>query len=279
MNDDIINQALEGTQEAPASENEIPNQPIKQPEEKEEASKENQESEEDLDNQEEQIPFPKKAVNAISRRDRQIARMRAEHKQELSQLKAEIEKFRSSTNTSQRPSPDNYETYDEYTDALIEWRIGEGQKTKQTAEQSPQLTQEQVQQQIHWQQRAAEMDKQDAELEQKLPDYKQFREINSDIFNNIKPEIVQVIYELDNAPLALYALAREGKLEDVLNNSNPYRAAMEMHRAQEKGKQLLIRQTTPTKTPAPIKGVGNSGSYSENLTKMSADEIIKHFNL
>lgn len=246
----------------------------------------NEEGQEGEDN----VVFPKKAVNALSRRDKKIAKLNAEL-QELRQREAEWQRGQQSQHNQQQhggqnnqapqePNLDDYDNFADYQKALTQFYIKQSQEAlKQQSDpqqqaQQQQLTPQQVQQQVHYSQRAQHMDTIDADLSAKLPDYEQLKTEYSDVLADLPQHVAMAMLDAENGPLALYTLAREGKVEQLLT-MNPTQAAAEMARAEIRGQQYLNKQ--PSSAPAPIKGVkGNSSKKSPD--QMSDAEFDKWLN-
>lgn len=273
--DNIIDQAINEANEAAQAADEATKQPIQQAS-KEEQQKEPEQLESEVDKtegegaeEEQEVVFPKKAINAISRRDKKIAQRDArirELEEQLNSVKQPAEPAK-----NQKPDADSYDSFDDYLEALVEWKAASKQEVQKP--QAPQVTPEQVKEQIYYQQRATYVDNLDAELTTKLPDYEHLKEANADILTSFNVETVKAIYELDNAPLALYALAKEGKLEE-LANTNPAKAAIMLAKAEAKGEQYLQKKVS--NAPAPIGGVrAKPNPNQRSLSTMTPEQLLE----
>jgi len=84
------------------------------------------------------------------------------------------------------------------------------------------------------------------------------------------------MYEIEDAPAATYALAKEGRLQD-LYYMPPHVAAAHLVQAEIRGKQYLQQSTRVQKqAPQPIgslKGAGKSSTKS--LGQMTPNELDK----
>lgn len=271
MTENIIDSAIASLpQEQKASEAPVVNEPIAEatPEAKEEVKAETPEAEADKSDD---VPFPKKAVNAISRRDKQIGKMRAE----MAALQAEIAKY--TQNQAQPPknqnvvndgSPkeDDFDNYSDFLEAKLLYKI----KQEQTAQEKTKQEQALSAQKQEWvASREQEIvSKVDAHKEV-IPDFVQVIETYADIADEFPEHIVQAFYEADDAPLAFYNLAKDGKLE-ALSSMSPYKAAMEIALAQNKKAPVVNRVSN---APAPISAAKGSGSGSKSLDNMSWSEM------
>lgn len=225
------------------------------------------------------VPFPKKAVNALSRRDRQIGKLRAEQQQ----LQAELERYRAQAkpqeqSNSQRPSDypdeDKFDNYGDFLKAVARYEarqeMAEGNKRQQ---QEYQQSQEQ-----QWvAKRESEIADQAAEVASSIPDFGQTIAEYADVIDSFPPQLERLFLECENPPMAFYALAKEGRLEDLLQMT-PYRAAMEIGRAQDRG--IALSQRRPiTKAPAPIAPARGLGTTGKSLSDMDPAELLKRWKL
>lgn len=258
--EEIINQAMESTvTETPIT---VEEPTINEPQEASEEISSNETESED-------VVFPKKAVNALSRRDKTIAKLKAEQAAD----RAELQRFRESMNKPQEssePSEADYETYGEYLEAKvlhkIETKQNEGVK-KQEQEQSTAKYQEWIQE------RQAVLAEKAQDAVSKIPDYRAVYAEYQDVFEDMPEHINQAFLELDDAPLAFYALAKEGKLES-LQSMSPAKAIIELGKAEDRGIAMTkVRQTT--KAPAPLSANKGNGMVGKSLNNMSADELLK----
>ena len=115
------------------------------------------------------------------------------------------------------------------------------------------------------------------ELAKQSPEYVSMWKENQ-WYLNAMPETVQdAFYEAENAPLALYALMKEGKLDD-LEDLSPARIAMEIGRAEERGKAYLSAAKNVTNAPTPMSPLKGTSSGNKTIYNMPVDELLKHFN-
>lgn len=248
--------------------------PKEEPKEPEQA--ESQDDAESAEGSTDEVVFPKKAVNAISRRDKIIAKERAEK----AALLAEVERYRSQLQatpqnnpqpTNDAPKEDDFENYADYLKADILHKIKQEQAGQ---EQQNTKRQQEIQYQQWEEQRTQEIALKAETHKAEIPDFSQVVEENADYLDVLPPLIQQAFLEADDASLAFYNLAKEGKLE-ALATMSPYRAAMEIAIAQTKKPQL----NKVTNAPNPIKGVQGRGSTTKDISDMSGDELLKKLNI
>jgi hypothetical protein len=235
------------------------------------------ESQADPENQEDtekdDVPFPKKAVNAISRREKQIAKLRAEK----AALEAEVSRYRQpqanpqqNQNVSGEPSEDDFDNYGDFLEAKILHKL----KMEKAKEETSNIEQQTAQQRsVYEQQKETElMDKMQVHVS-KIPDFKQVIELNADIADEFPEHIVQAFYEADDGALAFYNLAKEDKLEALLSMS-PAKAIMEIAKA-----QLEPSLKRVSNAPNPIPASRGSMKTQKSKEDMDGEELLKHFNI
>lgn len=259
MNEDIINQAISESTAVESSE------PIESPQEN--ATEENTSTE---PHEPEDVPFPKKAVNALSRRDKQIGKLQAQ----LAAERAENAKFREPTNKStQTLSEENYDNYGEYLKAQnrLEFENEQSQKNKQLEEQ-----QATVEKETWIAERSDYAFEKAKHAIENIPEYKSLFMEHADIIQSLPSHVEEAFYEADEPALAFLALAKEGKLE-ALANMTPTQAAREIARAEIRG-EALSKVKQITKAPTPIEGVKGTGGSSKTLETMNAKDLLKWLN-
>jgi len=259
--EEIINQAMESTvTESPV----VVEEPTTN--ESQEASEENI-STETLESDD--VVFPKKAVNALSRRDKTIAKLKAEQAAD----RAELQRFRETNNKlqeSNEPSEADFETYGEYLEAKVLHKI----ETKQNEGVKKQEQAQSTAKQQEWiEERQAVLAEKAQDAVSKIPDYQAVYAEYQDVFEDLPEHINQAFLELDDAPLAFYALAKEGKLES-LKSMSLSKAIIELGKAEDRGIAMTkVRQTT--KAPTPLSANKGNGMVGKSLNNMSADELLK----
>lgn len=215
------------------------------------------------------VPFPKKAQNAISRRDRTIGKLQARTRE----LEARLNEFMTREAPKQAedkgPQEKDFNTYGEYVEARAEWkaekkleqRLAEFQKTNKEADAKNKVTAEQQQ---YFATRAQEIDKKSAEYSASIPDFDDIQEQNVEIVASLPREIQMAMLEADDPALAFYNLAKEGRLVE-LANMTPTRAAMVIALASKKP------PSKPTQAPKPLQGVNGTGQGGGGLSNLDKD--------
>jgi len=215
--------------------------------------------------------FPKKAVNALNRAKREKRQLRAQVKALESQL-SELKAYK--PEASSAPDPRQFETYTDFSEANVKHQIKSAIEEAQNKGKLEAL-------ESHKEQLAAKRNDEVArvaeETAKQLPDLPSVNAQYAQQLNSIGSELAEVIYEMDNAPLAIYTLAKEGILEDVLD-APPALAAVHLLNAQARGEQALKAKSprqSVTNAPDPIRASKGTGVNQKSLQDLSGQELLK----
>lgn len=213
--------------------------------------------------------FPKKAVNALNRKDKKISKLRAQMRELEARLnQAPAAKEQESIN------PDDYENYGDYINAQIKASVNQQTQQSQSDMQKQQLTQQQAAVKAQQDQYIIE---QAQEASQTFKDLPQVWQQNATLLDNLPKEVEDIFYSIDNAPAAVYMLAKEGKLQDLLY-ANPAIAAYEIVNAQNRGLELLSKtHNRVSQAPQPISKAKGTGSVKKQLS--TSDDVLKSLGL
>ncbi len=223
-----------------------------------------EEASQDKSKEEVDVPFPKKAKNAISYRDKQIAKARAQYR-ELEAKYNELMAQQQPANEDSSPREENYESYSDYLEAKVLHKI----KSEQAQQQQPKEDTAKAQYNA---QREQEISVKAQEYMKSIPDYAEVFQENADIIDYLPAEIQQVFYDADDAALAFYNLAKSGELVNLAEMS-PTLAAMKIAQAQVPVQRPVLPKHQPMQG---AKGTGRSG---KSLVDMTPDEIAKKYKL
>lgn len=227
---------------------------------------------EDLDNDSDgdEVEFPKKAVNALNRKNKKINKLNGR----IRELEAKLNEKPQVDNQPSDINPDDFETYGDYLNAQVEARVDERIKQSQSDMQRQQLT---AQQEQLKRERDQYIIDQAQEAAQTFTDLPQVWQQNAQLLDSLPKEIEEIFYSIENAPAAVYTLAKEGKLESLLY-ANPAVAAYEIVNAQNKGMELLSRpKQRVSQAPEPISKAKGSGSVKKQLSP--SDDVLKSLGL
>lgn len=223
-------------------------------------------------------PWPKKAQNALSRRDKQIGQLRQREKQLLS----ELQRFQQQTSQSNQPGKESKapkeEDFDNYGDYLkaaakyearqeFEQQYAEQQKTTQQQQSAAMRQQWFEEKSDAFSESLIKTMETDTEL-------KTLFEQNADVIQQLPQHIEEMFLHLshEDATNAARALLKEDQL-DALLSMPPALAAVFIGRAAERG-AAIQKTKTISKAPAPMNANRGVGSASKSVETMSADELL-----
>lgn len=160
---------------------------------------------------------------------------------------------------------DYLEAKDKYQEANYEWKLE--QKISELKPKEP------VQVDTVQAERIQQIGVKALEFAKAVPEYKSLYQQNADFFEGMPKALEDAIYAADDAPLALYALMKEDRLLD-LEGMSPQRMAIEIGRAEERGKSYLNSPKPVSNAPQPFPKAGRVTSGTKSLDNMSPDEIL-----
>jgi hypothetical protein len=200
-----------------------------------------EESDDDTDEEGDETKAPKKVLRALERRNKKINRLRAENaelKQSLASYNQQAEQKQVVTKSIpdglEMPQEDDFEDYAEYLKA-----VGKFEVRQEYAQKEAQSTfeREMASQQQWVQQRAAQVDVRAAAAAKNIPELEGLYRENQDIIEGYSNAVKMAFLEADAPEMAFYALAQEGRLEE-LDGMSPTRVAREIALAEIRGEKL-----------------------------------------
>lgn len=228
-------------------------------------------AEPDAGKSDDDAPFPKKALNALSRRDKQIGKLRAQHEQAM----AELNQLRQSTapkptqQATGAPKEADFTNYADYLQAVNNYNIE--QKFAEYGEK--QTKTQQADAEKAWEnQRIPVVDKQVDDFVKDIPDSVQIFNDNADLIKSFPDKLKRVLLAADNSPLAVYNLAKDDKLADLADMS------LEDAKVEIRLAQMKPAAKPKTSAPAPLSASRGSVAPSKSLDSMNGDELLKWVN-
>lgn len=229
----------------------------------------------------------KREANRQSHLNSKLAKMRRENR-ELRELAARAQSAQqpaqSPANDNGAPKPpneDDYATWDElraaerkYVEDLADWKLEQklSERDKKSTEEA-----KTNQANSYKAERINEHAQKEAEFAKQNPDYEKIVYGDyGDFMTNLPLPVAEALLEAENASLALYALAKEGRLEE-LEDMSPYRISMEIGKAEIRGESYLNRNTA-TNAPTPVPAARGTGNPSRSLEQKSVEELLEQFN-
>jgi hypothetical protein len=222
----------------------------------------------DANSDDDTVVFPKKAINALSRKDKQIGKLR----QELNQLRAMQQQakpepvVKPTDQTSDAPNIADFENHIDYLEARADWKAEQKMKEFEGKQTQTQQTQQEQQWLSH---RVNEVDRQSEEFAKEYPQVIALAEQHAETIQALPQSIRLALLKSDNPPLAFYNLAKSGVIEEL--------GDMSIEDARVEIKLALRQQPSKPKSSAPkpmsqTRGIASGG---KDLTSMTPDELLK----
>lgn len=214
---------------------------------------------------------------ALDKRNRYINNQR----NRIRDLESQMQKLRDGFGSNKTAAPEL-----EKFDSVIDYMKADNNYTleQKLAEQAHknELSQLEQQQNMALQQQVHEVSIQMQELLSSNTDFQKVISSNANVIESMPPFIEKMMVEIDDAPAATYALAKEGRLQ-ALYSMPPHIAAAHLVQAEIRGQQYLqqaapnrqVNQTQPA--PKPIGSLKGSGKSNKSYADMNADELAKRF--
>jgi hypothetical protein len=230
--------------------------------------------------QKEKDPWPSSAKNAVSRRDKQLGKLRAEKYQILSkvqELEQKLSQYQSRQQVTSKAADDEglpdinqFSSHDEYMRALA---AHETRRTIADENKRRQDMESKSQQQAWEDERIEHLDKNSELVQEAFSDFEHTLQENADILTGLAPHVKMALYEAENGAFATYALAKDGLLEQ-LNEMSPARVAMIVARAEDKA-LAMAKTKTATKAPTPLQPVRGTAQSKPPILDQLGDDSEK----
>lgn len=186
-----------------------------------------------------------------------------------------------------KPVKEDFENYDEYVEALADFKAEEKVSKRLEAEKAEQAkAREAESRQSSWAQNAAK-------FAQSTPDY---HEVMSASDVPVAPHVIEALEDFEDGPRVAYHLAKNPDIADQLNAKSLAAAAREIGRiaatlaretatpsAQNEEEPAPARAAAPppaparktTSAPPPVKPLSQGKSNTVDLTKLSGDDYVR----
>lgn len=199
-------------------------------------------------------------INELTRRAHEAER-EAQHWREVAERKP--------AESSDKPSPDKFGSYDEYVEALADWRADQ-----RVAESFKRRDAERSQ--------AAEARAAEAKAQAWHERQSNFREATPDYDAvvgkssvQVAPHVVDTLLDSDSGPELAYHLAKHPETVRRINALSPLAAAREIGRIEASlSTPAAPREKPASKAPAPITPARSSAPASVNLATANMDQYI-----
>ena len=217
---------------------------------------------------EEDVPAGvKKRLATVTRKRRDAERTAATLQTQNQELLSRIEALEHpESKTGKEPQIDEYETEEEYLEAVSDYKADQKIAERDEAAQVEQEEKDREGQEAAAEERQTAFK---AELEKGIKKFDDFEEVIEDL--NITGDMIQILETLPNIPEMVYALGNDSDKVAELVDMPFLQAAYVM---KEISNELTKKKST--KAPAPIKPVSTSGGAIKSLESMSQAEYNKY---
>lgn len=235
---------------------------VKEGEEKE--VKEESKEKPPAESSEEDVPAGvKKRLATVTRKRRDAERVAATLQTQNQELLSRIETLEHpESKTGEEPQIDEYETEEEYLEAVSDYKADQKIAERDEAAQVEQEEKDREGQEAAAEERQTAFK---AELEKGIKKFDDFEEVIEDL--NITGDMIQILETLPNIPEMVYALGNDSdKVAELVDM--PFLQAAYVMKEISDG----LTKKKSTKAPAPIKPVSTTGGAIKGLESMSQKE-------
>ena len=205
-------------------------------------------------------------LKKLSKQDRRLGRKTAEKyqmRQTISELEEKLSKLSAPKEADFEGKP-----YDDWRDAKTEHALEKKFIENKAGDIKAQLSESEK----AWkEERAQILNDNGDEAAKTFSDFHDVMKQSGRAMAALPAEIKDVFLEADNGAFALYALAKEGALEDLADMS-PARAAMIVAKMEDKGLSLSKTKEV-SKAPAPLEAVKGTGTSRKDPSQMTDAEF------
>lgn len=220
---------------------------------------------------------PKKKKGGFKKRIERFQKQLSAKDQEIEFLKQQMSRGKPSDEAapakpqidiSEKPTPDKFETHEEYIDALTDWKIDSKEKEKSQKAKESEAKSEYQKQIEAYQTKVSEIKKTHDDFDEVMEDV-------DDIM--VSPSVQQIIIDSDFGPALAYELAKNKGEFERINKLSPLAAAKEIGKIEARlaNQSESKKEIKVTKAPQPLKavGAGSKGTIQKSPDDMSFDEF------
>jgi len=240
--------------------------------------------EEDVSNKPDSELTPEQLIKRYKNRQSHKDSKLAQSRKKIRELEEQLNKVRSQPINQEigfdaKPDINSFSTYDEYTEALLDWKLNAANKQKQAenikAQQEQAKALEGQRQQEQLMLREQQIARQTDNFAKENPDYYPLIRENEAIINSLSPQAQEVLMKIDNPALAVYALMKEGDLESLTEDLDPVELSVKIAEAKVRGNSYTKAKPIISNAPKPMKSVKGIVGGSEDFSRMSPEQLIK----
>ena len=206
-----------------------------------------------------------KRIDEITRKRREAERERDSEREKRLELEKKVQELEKQAPATDRPLSENYETEQEYLEALTDWKIEQKLTKKQEVETKESREQAEL---ARAREIYVEVDKKSAEGRKKYTDYDELV-LNDKL--KITDAMLETVLELGAPSEVLYYLGKHPDESAEIAGMSLIKATVALSKIDHKLTTPTPRRTSST--PEPISPVRSTGAVEVNPEKMSMKEF------
>lgn len=208
-----------------------------------------------------------KRIDKLTRQKSEVEREVEYWKQQALKQQAIAQPQETKIETQDKPSAENFESYDEYIDALTDWKLTQKEQTAKKQNESERLKQT-------IDEKVASFKASSEQFASATPDYEDVLEGVDHI--QITPSFENALLESKYGAQVAYELAKDPERFAKINQMPVLQAAIEIGKVEASiDMRKQTSQAKPTNAPAPINPVGGSAPAVKSESEMSDSEWYK----
>jgi len=223
----------------------------------EESEEESDESDEDEEPKVKKKNGFKKRIDKLKHREA-LAKEEADYWKQKALEKEEVKKEPSNTvKTNDAPDPDDFETYEDFVDALTDYKVEQKLAARSEAK-SKETQQSKAQEQAKvWSEKVNSFSEQTPDFEEVMEDAADFR---------ISEAAKEALTFSESGPELMYLLAKNPEELERINSLPPAMAVMALGRMEAGLSKKEIKKPKTSKAPAPISRLKGGAKVKKDLS-------------
>jgi len=181
--------------------------------------------------------------------------------QENAQLAAKLAKLETPQVTNEKPIIDNFATYDEYTEALTDWKVEQKLVNRDKEARNIEIEKQKAKEQQTWQEK----------IDSLSDDYEDYEEVVGSAFNNVQLDQAVIDAAKEAGPEVIYKMAQNKELAAKIAKMSAVQAIKEIVRLES---ELSTPTVKISKSSEPIKPGRGTAKTTVKLESLDTDSYI-----
>lgn len=220
--------------------------------------------------------------------EKRIARQTAANRDQQRQLQeakariAELEKLSQSIKPlDDKPNQDNFETFEEFTDALADWKLAQKEKAKGEEANKGKTVEDQVKAQVEFEKKRLEFETRENAFRSREPEYEKHAAVVNKFLGLADPKsetyqaFGQTVASSERAPELINYLGKNPQEIVEMFHMTPYELKDRLDEIIDTFADAP--KATPRELPAPPNAVKGSTRVSKSPDQMSGRELVDRY--